>query len=131
RLGSVRAFAAAWSGDLDLLINNPGVLQTEDTRTDDGFEAHIGVNHLGHFALTQLLLAHITGRVVTVSSDLHKRAKLDVDDLNWERRRFEGVQAYSDSKLANLLFTHELQRRLSASGRPVLSLAAHPGLSAT
>jgi NAD(P)-dependent dehydrogenase (short-subunit alcohol dehydrogenase family) len=107
------------------------VAQTSDARTHDGFEVHIGVNHLGHFALTQLLLGHVTGRVVTVSSDMHKRASLDVDDLNWERRPFKALQAYSDSKLANLLFTNELQRRLSAAGSPVLSLAAHPGISAT
>lgn len=130
-LESIRAFAADWHDDIDILVNNAGVLHTVETRTHDGFEAHIGVNHLGHFALTQLLLPHITGRVVTVSSDLHKRARLDVDDLNWERRPFNAVQAYSDSKLANLLFTHELQRRLTGSGSPVLSLAAHPGISKT
>jgi NAD(P)-dependent dehydrogenase (short-subunit alcohol dehydrogenase family) len=130
-LDSVHAFADDWDGEIDLLINNAGVAQTSDARTDDGFEVHIGVNHLGHFALTQLLLGHLTGRVVTVSSDMHKRASLDVDDLNWERRPFKALQAYSDSKLANLLFTNELQRRLSAAGSPVLSLAAHPGISAT
>lgn len=130
-LQSVRAFAADWHDEIDILINNAGVLHAVQTRTHDGFEAHIGVNHLGHFALTQLLLPHITGRVVTVSSDLHKRARLDVDDLNWERRPFNAVQAYSDSKLANLLFTYELQRRLTESGSPVLSVAAHPGISKT
>jgi NAD(P)-dependent dehydrogenase (short-subunit alcohol dehydrogenase family) len=131
RLHSVRAFAADWHGEIDVLINSAGVLHAVETRTHDGFEAHIGVNHLGHFALTQLLLPRITGRVVTVSSDLHKRARLDVDDLNWERRPFNAVQAYSDSKLANLLFTYELQRRLTESGSPVLSVAAHPGISKT
>jgi NAD(P)-dependent dehydrogenase (short-subunit alcohol dehydrogenase family) len=130
-LDSVREFADDWDGDIDLLINNAGVAQTHDARTHDGFEVHIGVNHLGHFALTQLLLRQITGRVVTVSSEMHERASLDIDDLNWERRRFKALQAYSDSKLANLLFMNELQRRLSAAHSPVLSLAAHPGVSAT
>ena len=130
-LQSVRAFAADWHDEIDILINNAGVLHADETRTHDGFESHIGVNHLGHFALTQLLFPHITGRVVTVSSDLHKRARLDLDDLSWERRPFDAVQAYSDSKLANLLFAYELQRRLTESGSPVLSIAAHPGISKT
>ncbi len=130
-LASVRAFADGWDGPIDVLVNNAGVLQADTTPTQDGFEPHIGVNHLGHFALTQLLLRYVTGRVVTVSSDLHKRGRLDVDDLNWERRTPRGLQPYNDSKLANLLFTFELQRRLESSGSAVLSLAAHPGVSST
>jgi NAD(P)-dependent dehydrogenase (short-subunit alcohol dehydrogenase family) len=130
-LESVREFADGWEGPVDVLVNNAGVLQAGTTRTQDGFEAHIGVNHLGHFALTQRLLPSITGRVVTVTSDLHKRGRLDVDDLNWERRTPRGLAAYNDSKLANLLFAFELQRRLEASGSTVLSLAAHPGVSTT
>lgn len=130
-LDSVREFGRGWDGPIDLLINNAGVVRPAAERTVDGFEAHIGVNHLGHFALTQLLLDHVTGRVVSVSSDMHKRARLDVDDLNWEQRPVKAIQAYSDSKLANLLFTHELQRRLTAAGSDVRALAAHPGLSAT
>lgn len=130
-LDSVRAFARDWEDPIDLLINNAGVMRPAAERTVDGFEAHIGVNHLGHFALTQLLLAYVQDRVVTVSSDMHKRARLDLDDLNWEQRPVRAIQAYSDSKLANLLFTHELQRRLAAAGGDVRALAAHPGLSAT
>lgn len=130
-LASVRAFAAGWVGPIDVLVNNAGVLQADTTRTQDGFEPHIGINHLGHFALTQLLLPQITGRVVTVSSDLHKRGHLDVEDLNWERRTARGLSPYNDSKLANLLFAFELQRRLQATGSAVLSLAAHPGVSST
>ena len=130
-LESVRAFAGDWDGTIGVLVNNAGVLQADTTRTKDGFEPHIGINHLGHFALTQLLLPQITGRVVTVSSDLHKRGRLDVDDLNWERRTARGLGPYNDSKLANLLFSFELQRRLQASGSDVLSLAAHPGVSST
>lgn len=130
-LESVRAFADDWSGQIDVLVNNAGVLQADTTPTPDGFEPHMGVNHLGHFALTALLLPHITGRVVTVSSDLHKRGRLEADDPIAERRPAKGFQAYCDSKLANLLFTFELQRRLEASGSGILSLAAHPGVSTT
>lgn len=130
-LESVREFPDGWEGSLDVLVNNAGVLQAGMSRTQDGFEAHIGVNHLGHFALTQRLLPSITGRVVTVSSDLHKRGHVDIEDLNWERRTPRGLAAYNDSKLANLLFAFELQRRLQASGSTVLSLAAHPGVSNT
>ncbi len=130
-LESVRAFAAGWSGPIGLLINNAGVMQADGARTRDGFEPHIGINHLGHFALTGLLLPEIVGRVITVSSDLHKRAKLDLEDLNWERRRFKPFQAYSDSKLANLLFARELQRRLTSAHSPVASLGVHPGISST
>ena len=131
---SLRGRTAIVTGASDgigaVTARNAGVMRPGVERTVDGFEAHIGVNHLGHFALTQLLLESITGRVVTVSSDLHKRARLDVNDLNWEHRPVRAVQAYCDSKLANLLFTHELQRR-RAAGSDVRALAAHPGLSTT
>jgi NAD(P)-dependent dehydrogenase (short-subunit alcohol dehydrogenase family) len=130
-LASIRAFAAAWEGDVDLLINNAGVMVPPLTRTEDGFELQFGTNHLGHFALTNLLLGHVTGRVVTVSSTGHRMGKIDFDDLNWERRTYSAVRAYGQSKLANLLFTAELQRRLTAAGSSVLANAAHPGYAAT
>src|ERR1700727_1957557 len=130
-LKSVRAFAAAWDGRIDLLINNAGIMIPPLTRTADGFELQFGTNHLGHFALTNLLLEHVTGRVVTVSSGAHLSGRIDFDDLNWERRSYKPWRAYGQSKLANLLFCAELQRRLSAAGSTVLSNAAHPGYAAT
>jgi NAD(P)-dependent dehydrogenase (short-subunit alcohol dehydrogenase family) len=130
-LASVRKFAAEWDGDIYLLINNAGVMIPPLSRTADGFELQFGTNHLGHFALTNLLLPRISGRVVTVSSSMHRRGRIDFDDLNWEHRRYRRWPAYGQSKLANLLFTKELQRRLTAAGSPVLSTAAHPGYAAT
>jgi len=130
-LASVREFAAATDHDVDLLINNAGVMAPPLTRTADGFELQFGTNHLGHFALTNLLLDRVTGRVVTVSSTGHRMGKIDFDDLNWERKPYSSWRAYGQSKLANLLFTAELQRRLSAAGSPVLATAAHPGYAAT
>ena len=132
-LASVREFAADWHGDLDLLINNAGVMNVPEGRTNDGFETQFGTNHLGHFALTNLLLPHITDRVVSLSSGAHKapgspRIHFDNLDLTGE---YNPLTAYSQSKLATLLFTLELQRRLSAAGSPVRALAAHPGLAAT
>lgn len=128
RLDSVRAFATAWDGPIDLLINNAGVSELALTRTADGFESDFGVNHLGHFALANLLLEQVTGRIVTVASQAERMARLDFDDLNWERRPYRRSRAYNDSKLANLLFSGELQRRLTAAGSPVRAMAAHPGL---
>jgi NAD(P)-dependent dehydrogenase (short-subunit alcohol dehydrogenase family) len=130
-LASVRAFAAAWRGDLDVLIDNAGVMAVPEGRTKDGFELQIGTNHLGHFALTNLLLPHVTDRVVTVASSAHRMGRIDLEDLNWDHRGYERWGAYGQSKLANLLFTLELQRRLAAAGSPVRALAAHPGLAAT
>jgi NAD(P)-dependent dehydrogenase (short-subunit alcohol dehydrogenase family) len=130
-LASVRAFADAWQGDVDVLINNAGVMRTPERRTADGFELQIGTNHLGHFALTNLLLRHVTDRVVTVSSGAHRGGSISLDDLNWQRRRYQRWAAYQQSKLANLLFTLELQRRLTAAGSPIRALAAHPGYAAT
>jgi NAD(P)-dependent dehydrogenase (short-subunit alcohol dehydrogenase family) len=130
-LASIRAFAAAWDGEIDLLINNAGIMIPPLSRTADGFEMQFGTNHLGHFALTNLLLEHVTGRVVTVSSFGHRQGRIDFDDLNWERRPYKAMRAYAQSKLANLLFSAELQRRLSAAGSTVLSNAAHPGYAAT
>jgi NAD(P)-dependent dehydrogenase (short-subunit alcohol dehydrogenase family) len=101
------------------------------SRTAEGFELQIGTNHLGHFALTNLLLASVTGRVVTVSSTGHRMGRIDFDDLNWERRPYSAWRAYGQSKLANLLFTAELHRRLTEAGTSTIALAAHPGGSAT
>jgi NAD(P)-dependent dehydrogenase (short-subunit alcohol dehydrogenase family) len=130
-LASIHEFAAAWEGRVDLLINNAGVMVPPLTRTRDGFELQFGTNHLGHFALTNLLLERITGRVVTVSSSAHRAGGIDFDDLNWERKPYKAWRAYGQSKLANLLFTAELQRRLTATGSGVLATAAHPGYAAT
>jgi NAD(P)-dependent dehydrogenase (short-subunit alcohol dehydrogenase family) len=130
-LSSVRAFAAGWEGDLDVLVNNAGVMAVPQGRTAEGFELQIGTNHLGHFALTGLLLPHVTDRVVTVSSQAHRQGRIALDDLNWERRKYQRWNAYGQSKLANLLFTIELQNRLAAAGSDVRALAAHPGYSAT
>jgi NAD(P)-dependent dehydrogenase (short-subunit alcohol dehydrogenase family) len=130
-LASVREFAATWDGELDLLVNNAGVMAPPLSRTAEGFELQFGTNHLGHFALTNLLLEHVTGRVVTVSSGAHRIGGIDFDDLNWERKSYSAWRAYGQSKLANLLFTAELQRRLSAAGSPVLATVAHPGYAAT
>ena len=130
-LASVREFAAAWQGDIDLLINNAGVMVPPLIRTAEGFELQFGTNHLGHFALTNLVLEHVTGRVVTVSSTGHRWGSIDFDDLNWERKPYKASRAYGQSKLANLLFTSELQRRLTAAGSSVLANAAHPGYAAT
>jgi len=130
-LASVREFASAWDGDIDLLINNAGVMVPPLGRTADGFETQFGTNHLGHFALTNLLLEHVTGRVVVVASGAHRFGAIDFDDLQWERKPYKAWRAYGQSKLANLLFTAELQRRLTAAGSPVLATAAHPGYAAT
>ncbi len=130
-LGSVHAFAESTEGPVDLLVDNAGIMAVPEQRTTDGFELQIGTNHLGHFALTNLLLPQITDRVVVVSSDLHRSGKIDLDDLNWERRSYKPWVAYSQSKLANLLFVLELERRLTAAGSAVRATAAHPGYAAT
>ncbi|MCK8672953.1 oxidoreductase [Rhodococcus sp. HM1] len=129
-LASVREFAAGIE-KVDVLVNNAGVMAVPLRRTADGFEMQIGTNHLGHFALTNLLLDRITDRVVTVSSAMHRIGRIGLDDLNWERRRYDRWLAYGQSKLANLLFAYEMQRRLTAQGSTVLSLAAHPGYART
>ncbi|MFC3961528.1 oxidoreductase [Nocardia jiangsuensis] len=120
---------------IDLLINNAGVMYPPKQRTADGFELQFGTNHLGHFALTGLLLEHLLpvpgSRVVTVSSVGHRlRAAIHFDDLNFDRK-YTRMEAYGQSKLANLLFTYELQRRLTAAGQGTAALAAHPGGSNT
>ncbi len=129
-LSSVRQFADGVDA-ADVLINNAGIMAAPYTLTADGFESQIGTNHLGHFALTNLLLPKLTDRVVTISSMAHWPGRIDFDDLNWKKRRYSPWLAYSQSKLANLLFTSELQRRLDAAGSPLRAVAAHPGYSHT
>ena len=136
-LSSVRSFATAFGGGHDgpdLLVNNAGVMALPHRTTADGFEMQFGTNHLGHFALTGLLLPGLSGRpdprVVTVSSGAHKMGKIDFGDLQGERR-YQKWKAYGQSKLANLLFAFELGRRASAAGLPLTSVAAHPGYAAT
>lgn len=130
-LASVRAFAGEFDGPIDLLINNAGVMGSPLGRTVDGFETQFGTNHLGPFALTNLLLPRIRGRVVTVSSNGHRAGSIDFADLNWEHRPYRAARAYGQSKLANLLFTAALQRRLTEAGSRVLATAAHPGMAST
>jgi NAD(P)-dependent dehydrogenase (short-subunit alcohol dehydrogenase family) len=129
-LASVRAFAGD-TGPFDVLINNAGVMAVPLRRTADGFESQIGTNFLGHFALTLQLLPVLADRVVTVSSNAHRWGRIDVDDLNWHRRRYRRWLAYGQSKLADLMFAYELQRRLQAAGSTLRSVAAHPGYAAT
>lgn len=134
---SIRHFADAFTkshGRLDVLVNNGGVMGLPRTLTEDGFEMQLGINHLGHFALTGLLLdslaATAAGRVVTVSSRMHVDGKIDWDDLMLEQG-YDNWGAYRQSKLANLLFAFELQRRLEAAGSNTISIAVHPGRAVT
>jgi NAD(P)-dependent dehydrogenase (short-subunit alcohol dehydrogenase family) len=137
-LDSVRAFAEGFSTDgvrLDLLINNAGVMMCPESKTEQGFELQFGVNHLGHFALTGLLLASLRAtagaRVVNVSSSAHRFGKMVFDDLHFHGRSYKPMEAYGQSKLANLLFTFELQRRLDAAGADTTAVASHPGWTST
>ncbi|PRY38625.1 oxidoreductase [Umezawaea tangerina] len=125
---SVRAFARAWTGPLDVLVNNAGIMQVPESHTEEGFELQSATNHLGPFALTNLLLPHITDRVVTVASQLHRLGKPVFDDLDWTRREYDDLQAYNDSKLAAVLFALELDRRMTGPRR---SVVAHPGIATT
>ena len=135
-LESVRAGAATIAAAhprLDLLVNNAGVAVPRRSSTTDGFELVFGTNHLGHFALTGLLLQTLApgARVVTVSSDAHARDGLDLDDIGFEHRRYRPMSAYAQSKLANMLFGYELQHRLAEAGAAVSSHVVHPGWVAT
>jgi NAD(P)-dependent dehydrogenase (short-subunit alcohol dehydrogenase family) len=132
-LTSVRKAADALVAErpvIDLLVNNAGVVMLPYGRTEDGFEQHLGINHLGHFAFTGLVLGAVlaadAGRVVTVGSNGHRVGKLDFEDLGFTRG-YRPLRGYARSKLANLLFAYELQRRLAAAGVSARSLAAHPG----
>ena len=129
-LASVRQFADGVD-TVDVLINNAGVMAVPHGVTADGFETQIGTNHLGHFALTNLLLPKITDRVVAVSSLMHWMGYISLRDLNWTSRPYSAWVAYGQSKLANLMFTSELQRRVEAAGSSLRALAAHPGYSHT
>jgi NAD(P)-dependent dehydrogenase (short-subunit alcohol dehydrogenase family) len=136
-LDSIRTFADGVHASypaIDLLINNAGVMAIPRRETADGFEMQFGTNHLGHFALTGLLLAQLVNRpearVVTVSSNAHKPGSIDLEDLMHEHD-YRRWKVYSDSKLANLFFAYELQRRLTAIDAPLISVAAHPGTAAT
>ncbi|MGQ4596335.1 oxidoreductase [Nocardia sp. R6R-6] len=133
-LASVRKFAqfAQDNAELDVLINNAGLMNLPFSRTKDGFETQWGVNHLGHFALTGLLLNQITDRVVTLASIAHRQTpKLWIDDLDYNNRRYQRNLAYAQAKLCNLMFARELQRRLMESGSAKRSYAVHPGVCAT
>lgn len=137
-LESVAAFSkgfAARHERLDLLIDNAGVMVPPLGRTKQGFELQIGTNHLGHFALTGRLLPLLLGtrgaRIVVVSSIAHRSGRIALEDLSWESRSYSAWRAYGQSKLANLMFTLELARRLAAAGSDVIAAAAHPGWTAT
>jgi NAD(P)-dependent dehydrogenase (short-subunit alcohol dehydrogenase family) len=137
-LASIRGFADRWSqshpSGLDLLINNAGVMAIPERTTADGFEMQFGTNHLGHFALTGLLLpalvASPNARVVTVSSQAHRMGRMDFQDL-MGTKKYRSWGAYGQSKLANLLFTAELQHRVDQAGMSIKAMAAHPGLAST
>jgi NAD(P)-dependent dehydrogenase (short-subunit alcohol dehydrogenase family) len=135
---SVRSAAETLAGRVDrvdLLLNNAGIMATPRRRTVDGFESQMATNHLGHFALTGLLLPQLlaapAARVVAVSSNAHRLGRLSVEDPLGEQARYFSWTAYGRSKLANLLFTMELQRRFDAAGQAALAVAAHPGVAAT
>ena len=137
-LDSVHKFAEGFRknfSQLDLLINNAGVMMPPYSKTADGFELQFGTNHLGHFALTGLLLDLIlkteNSRIVTVSSSGHRSGKIDFDDLNWEKRKYKKLGTYADSKLANLYFTYMLQEKLETRGLRTIAVASHPGWTGT
>jgi len=137
-LNSVKIFADQFKAhykQLDLLINNAGIMVPPYGKTVDGFESQFGTNHLGHFALTaqlySLLKSTPNSRIINVSSNAHNMGKLQLDDLAWETRKYSPWKAYGDSKLANLYFTYELSRKISAAGQSVTVAAAHPGLTAS
>ena len=138
-LASVRSFAQAFNAKfprLDILCNNASAIMVPLSKTRDGIEMHMGVNHFGHFALVGLLLdklnAAVAARVVNTSSLAHRMTpRLDLDDLAWERKPYQVMHAYGQSKLAALVYTYELDRRLKRAGSGVAAVAAHPGYSAT
>ena len=132
-LGSIRGFVDATEGTVDVLVNNAGVMGIPAQRTADGFDLQTATNYFGPFVLTNLLADRITDRVVSVTSQLHRMAHLDLADLDWRTRAYNPMRAYSDSKLAVVLFSLELQRRLRlrAGGSQVRSVLAHPGIATT
>jgi NAD(P)-dependent dehydrogenase (short-subunit alcohol dehydrogenase family) len=137
-LGSVRDAVAVITdrhAAIDVVLANAGIMATPFTRTVDGFELQIGVNHLGHAAFVAGLLPALraadAGRIVIVASEAHRIGRVDVDDLDWERRRYQRWLAYGQSKLANLLYLRELARRLDGDASPVIAAGAHPGYART
>ena len=130
-LTSVRDFATEWTGHLDILVNNAGIIDIPLTRTKDHLDLQTATNSFGPFLLTNLLLPHITDRVVWVTSQLHRMGRLNIDDINWDTRPYKPMDAYNDSKLQVILFSLELQRRLTAAGSTVRSVLAHPGIATT
>lgn len=130
-LTGVRAFADAWTGPIDVLVNNAGVMDIPLSRSRDGLDVQTATNSFGPFLLTNLLLPHITDRVVWVTSQLHRMGHLNLEDLNWESRTYKPIVAYNDSKLHIVLFSLELQQRLTSAGSTVRSVLAHPGIATT
>jgi len=130
-LTSVRDFATEWTGNLDILVNNAGIMDVPLTRTTDHLDLQTATNSFGPFLLTNLLLPHVTDRVVWVTSQLHRMGHLNIDDINWETRPYKPMDAYNDSKLQVILFSLELQRQLTAAGSKVRSVLAHPGIATT
>lgn len=137
-LQSVRSFADEFKtkfSQLDVLMNNAGIMSSPNFKTIDGFETHFGINHLGHFALTGLLFDSLKNtpksRIVNVASLAHRSAEMDLNDLMYEHRKFKQFKAYAQSKLANLLFTYELRKRLEINNINCIAVAAHPGGSNT
>jgi NAD(P)-dependent dehydrogenase (short-subunit alcohol dehydrogenase family) len=126
-LSAVKAFAGNWTGDLDILINNAGVMDVPAARTADGFDVQTATNYFGPYVLTNLLRPRIKDRVVHVTSQLHRFGRLDLDDLDWRVRRYNPMAAYEASKLALVLFSLELQRRHPG----IRSILAHPGIART
>lgn len=138
-LKSVHQFADTFKSEyrsLDILINNAGIMMAPYGKTKDGFEQQFGINHLGHFALTGLLIDHIlktpNSRIINVSSNAHRLGKIDFDNLMYEEGKgYSPTRAYGRSKLANMLFTYELERRFEAAGSQTIAAAAHPGYTHT
>ncbi|GMA21887.1 oxidoreductase [Arsenicicoccus piscis] len=137
-LSSVAAFAEALpgllgsdAGSITGLVNNAGIMAVAQATSVDGFESQFATNVLGHFLLTNLLLPRITDRVVTLSSTMHRMGRLDLADLGFSKRRYTPWAAYNQSKLADLVFAYELQRRLTGAGSTLRSMAAHPGYAST
>ncbi|MET3859528.1 NAD(P)-dependent dehydrogenase (short-subunit alcohol dehydrogenase family) [Dietzia sp. 2505] len=131
RLDAVRGFAAGYADPIDVLLDNAGLMSKSRRETDDGFELHLGVNVLGPFLLTELLLSRIRERVVITSSMAHAKGRIDFTDPHFRRRRYSMAAAYAQSKLACMLWGLDLQNRLHAAGSPVDVQLAHPGFAAT